>query len=533
MDVDYIIVGAGSAGCALANRLSADPRIKVLLLEAGPSDKHPLIKIPKGFAKLLGNPKYAWNFPQQPFPPLYQEESWVRGRVLGGSSSINGMVYNRGSQADFDHLATLGAPEWRWENIVTAYREIEDNEFGASPTRGSGGPLHVSQVRDADPICDEIISAGGTLGWKTVEDYNESDDERIGYAMCTIKDGQRVSSARAFLHPITDRPNLTIATDSEAIHLLRKSDRITGVRVRRGRVAIDHHAAREVILALGSVATPKLLQLSGIGPADVLREAGVDVVVDSPNVGAGMREHRALAFHYRLNQNVGYNRLLSTVPRQTLTALRYLATRRGPMATPAYDVIAFARTKSESERPDAQLLLTPLSLAHTNLKDPGVEREPGLQCIGYVLRPESEGSITITSADPDAPLVITPNYFASAYDREIGVGIVRTVRTLLATEPIASLIDHETQPGPSLSNDDDDAIIESALTSGYCGYHSVATVAMGADEKSALDPQLRVRGVHGLRVVDTSVVPTMVSGNCNAPMMALGWHAAKVILGDG
>jgi len=533
MDVDYIVVGAGSAGCPLANRLSSDPTRTVLLLEAGPTDKTPMIRMPKGFGKLGSNPKYAWHFPQQTFPPKYQKEMWVRGKVLGGSSAINGLVYNRGNQPDFEHLADLGLTKWGWDEVVAAYRAVEDNSLGASPTRGSGGPLKVSPVQDPDPICDEVIAAGGTLGWKSVDDLNETDDERIGYAMTTIRKGERWSSARAFIHPIADRPNLTIETGAVAVKLLRDGDHITGVRVRRDGVEEDHHARREVILSLGSVNSPRLLQLSGIGPADVLREAGVDVVVDSPRVGAGMLEHRCFVTHYRLNKNVGYNKHLSTVPRQTLSALRYFATHRGPMTTPAYDVIAFVKTKPDLDRPDAQLLTSPFSLAGYNVKRPRLEREPGMQIIGYVLRPESEGSITITSADPDVPATIVPNYFASAYDREVGIGLFRAMRQLFDAEPLASYIDHETHPGTAVDSGDDDAIIENALTSGYCGYHSVATVAMGTDDSYALDPELRVRGVEGLRVVDTSVVPTMVSGNCNAPMMAFGWMAGNLILGEG
>ena len=300
--------------------------------------------------------------------------------------------------------------------------------------------------------------------------------------------------------------------------------------VRRNGVEVEHHARREVVLSLGSVATPLLLQRSGIGPADVLRAAGVDVVVDSPRVGAGIREHRCVAFHFRLNQNVGYNKMLSTVPRQALTTLKYLATKKGPMATPAYDIVGFGKSRPDAERPDFQLLATPLSLATANLKEPTLEREPGMQCIGYVLRPESEGTITITSADPGRRSRHRAQLLRHALRPRGGRALCRAIRRLFSTDPIASYIDHETQPGAGggrrrRRGDDRGA-----------AHVGVLRVPLGRDRRdghratAALDPELRVRGVDGLRVVDTSVVPTMVSGNCNAPMMAFGWRAADLIL---
>ena len=311
---DYVIVGAAGGMCARqpALRGSWGHGVSVLLVEAGDADTNPLIAMPRGFGELLGDPTTAWHYPTRPFGPSRQVEYWVRGKTLGGSSSINGMVYNRGNRADYDALERLGNPGWGWDDMLRAYTTIEDNALGASEDRGAGGPLHVSTVDGTDPLLEDVLTAGTQLGWRRMRDYNESDEERIGYAMATIRNGRRVSAANAFLHPVMDRPNLTVALRTLVARVVLEGGEAIGVQARQDGQSFEALATREVILATGSIATPKILQLSGIGPADTLRSAGVEVVVDSPNVGARAREHRVFLLQFRLAEDLGYNKLLST-----------------------------------------------------------------------------------------------------------------------------------------------------------------------------------------------------------------------------
>lgn len=522
---DYIIVGGGTAGCVLAERLSSDPQRRVLLLEAGPVDRHPFIHMPRGVAKVLGDARYVWPFQATAGEGSNQPPAtWVRGRTLGGSSSTNGMMYVRGQPADFDDLARVAGEGWSWRHIAPIYRKLETHPLGKDETRGDGGPLSVSLPK-RHPLMDRVIAAGAALGLDPQVDVNTPDGRaKIGYCPATISRGRRQSAAVAFLRPARHRPNLTVMTGVTVDRIAFDGRRVSGVDcfIEGGRRTF---AARRVIVAGGTLASPALLQRSGIGPAPLLHKLGIPVIADRGEVGQNLREHCALAMQWRVRPGFSLNAQFGGWRLVRNTARYYLA-HDGPMASAAYDVLGLIRTRRDLTRPDAQLIAAPFSIdkTATTLR---MEREPGMQIAVYPLRPRSTGSVRIGSADPTVLPMASLDFFQSEDDRRTMVGAVRFVREMMARTPLAEAVIEEIRPGRDAL--DHDAILDAYRAMGTTAYHAAGTCRMSLDEDSVVDAQTRVRGTDGLHVVDLSIMPEIPAGNTFAPVIAVAWRASELI----
>ena len=523
---DYIIVGAGSAGCILANRLSANPAARVLLIEAGLPDRSLMISMPKGFPKLVEDSKYVRQFKTTPASgSSVRPETWPRGVMIGGSSSLNGMHYSHGQPQDFDDWVAAGCEGWGWDEISRCYREMEDNNFSGD---NAGGPLHISRHSGRNPLDEATIEAGISMGLPRRDDINQPDQEGIGYMMRTIRNGKRESSATAFLNPVRTRANLKVVTETLVERVLFEGTRAIGVASRHGGAVLEYGAAREVILAAGAVQSPQLLQLSGIGSPPMLRALGIEVLIDSPGVGQNLRDHWAAMIQYRVTGPYSNNREFSG-PRLIKNLAQYLLFKRGLMADASHEVAAVVRSRPELTRSDVQLLGGPFSL--TRADEAGkfdFDKHDGMQISAFQMRPETQGEITIGSADAAVQPIIRPRYMETDLDKSTAVSMVRYVRELFRQPALQRYVAEETLPGKQAESDEE--ILESVRRTGTCFYHAVGTCKMGVDSSAVVDAQLKVRGVSGLRVVDGSVMPTLVSGFTNGPVMAMAWRAADLIL---
>jgi choline dehydrogenase len=532
MEFDYIIVGAGSAGCVLANRLSEDGTCRVLLLEAGGKDINPWIHVPVGYFRTMHNPATDWCYKTEPDPGLNGRSlEWPRGKTLGGSSSINGLLYIRGQAQDFDHWRQLGNVGWSYADVLPYFKRAEDQENGADEYHGVGGPLAVSNIRVNRKICDALIDAAEEIGVPRNDDVNGANPEGAGYFQLTARNGWRCSTAVGYLRPARGRKNLTVLTHSHARHLLfepGETRRVAGLAFfQRGQAREARlRAGGELILSAGAIGSPQILQVSGVGPGETLRAAGIEVVHEMPGVGQNLQDHLQIRMVYKVSVPT-LNDEINNFFRRMRIGLEYVLFRRGAMAIGASQVYIFARTREELETPDIQFHFQPLSA-----DKPGIEMHPysGVTLSVCQLRPESRGHIAVRSPDPLAHPAIHPNYLATPHDRDTAVAAMRMTRALMGTQAMAPYVLEETVPGERVQSDAE--MLDAGRNISQTIYHPVGTCKMGHDPMAVVDDRLRVHGLEALRVVDASIMPVITSGNTNAPAIMIGEKASDMILED-
>ena len=527
---DFIVVGAGSAGCVLANRLSASGSKQVLLLEAGGRDTNPWIHVPVGYFKTLHNPKTDWCYVTEPDPGLNDRAiQWPRGKTLGGSSSINGLLYIRGQKEDYNHWRQLGNAGWSFDDVLPYFRRSENQERGSDDYHGVGGPLSVSDMRARRKICDALIDAAEEIGIPRNDDFNGAKQEGAGYFQLTARNGRRCSASVAYLRPARRRKNLTIETHALATGVLFEIDngrRAGGMAytVKGQRREARLRPGGEVVLAAGAIGSPQILQLSGVGPGKLLQDLGIPVRHALPGVGENLQDHLQVRMIYKVNVPT-LNEEINNVLRRMLIGMEYVVFRSGAMSMGASQVCIFAKTRPELETPDIQFHFQPLSA-----DKPGIQmhRFPGVTLSVCQLRPESRGSITIKSADPSAYPAITPNYLSATRDQITAVAGMRVARRLAQSQAFSRFVVDEVVPGKAIETDDE--LLDAARKISQTIYHPTSTCKMGSDDMAVVDDQLRVHGIEALRVVDASIMPTIVSGNTNAPTIMIAEKASDMIL---
>jgi choline dehydrogenase len=525
---DFIIVGAGSAGCVLANRLTESGKHRVLLLEAGPRNRHYWLHIPLGYGKLFANTRYNWCYQTEPQAECHGRNVIApRGKTLGGSSSINGLIYIRGQAEDFDHWRQLGNAGWSHEDVLPYFRKAENNERGADEHHGTGGPLGVSDIRDKHPLAAAFIDAAVQCGYPRNDDFNGAVQEGAGFYQNTMRNGVRSSTAAAYLKPARKRSNLHVVSEALASRVLFDGRRATGVEYMVGEEKQAATANVEVLVAGGAFNSPQLLQLSGLGPADLLQSHGIPVVADLPGVGDGLSDHYFARVLLRCNAPITLNDAVRDWRQGAAAVLQYALYRRGYFATPAISAGCFLRAMPESATPDVQCSIALYSIQ--NLGD-WLDPFPGFTITCTLLRPESRGSVRIKSADPRQAPAIDPNYLATRKDRETLLAGVKVLRRLAQAPALARYVEGEVDPGPQCG--DDDALLDFIRRRGSTVYHPVSTCRMGPDSKAVVDERLKVRGFERLRVIDASIMPTVVSGNTNAGTIMIAEKGADMVLED-
>ncbi len=532
---DFVIVGAGSAGCVLAERLSASGRFSVLVLEAGGSDRRFYVQMPLGYGKTFFDPAVNWNYKTEPDPGLAgNADHWPRGKLLGGSSSINAMVWIRGQREDFDTWAAAGNPGWSYDEVLPAFKAIEDNEAGADEWRGQGGPLHVTRCDEfVHPLGKRYLAAAQQAGLPLNPDFNGASQEGVGIYQISTRNGRRMSAARAFLRPAMKRANVRVETDALATKILFEGNRAVGVEYERNGGTQTARAGREIIVSGGSVNSPQLLQLSGVGPAALLQALGIPVVHANANVGANLQDHVGINYTYK-GRTATLNQILRPWWGKLLVGMQYLLLRSGPLSLSMNNAGGFFRTDPTMARPNMQLYFQAFSTVIPKSGERPIltpDPWPGFSIGLSNCRPSSRGEIMIRSSNPrDYPKIVA-NAYSTESDVAEMLAAVKFVRKIASMPAMAENIVEEILPGPSITSDED--LIQDFRKRSGTVYHPVSTCRMGPDAaRAVVDPRLRVHGLTGLRVIDASIFPDNISGNTNAASIMTGWKGAQMVLED-